>query len=120
MIKVNRSKHTWEEFNKIILGILDQIAEEKQAKKKNEIKLYIVCLKLSRTVRVTLQAGSQQDDHNMLWYFRLGTDLDEHSVDFNFYTADIATIFQQAQNEYFILLSCWKTFPTASAVFYFV
>lgn len=104
MFKVNRNKHTWEECNKTILEVLDKIAEEKQAKSQDETNLFIVCRKLSQTVRVALQPGSAQDDHNMLYYFRLGNDLDGRVVDFNFYTADIVSIIQLTGG-CFILLS---------------
>lgn len=102
MVLVSRSKHDFERINMMMTKILDQIAEEKQAHT-NQTSLFVVCEKLSPTARVALTAGSQQDDHNMLYYFSLGNDLNDRRINFNFYTAEVLSILKE-KNNFFILL----------------
>ena len=97
---VNRSSYDFETINETVIKIVDQIAAKGNA---NQTRLYIVCKQFSSTIRIRLIAGSKQDDHNQLWYFQLGNDLDNRRIDFDFYTADISAIIRK-DNDFFILL----------------
>lgn len=92
MIIINHGRYDFEKTNKAVIKVMDQIAAEGQASKTH---LYIVSQKFSSTIRIALIAGSMQDDHDMLWYFHLGNDLDNRRIDFDFHTADILAVLHE-------------------------